>query len=327
MQGRNGFICVLLQECLDEICHQIKSENENASRKYSGVSALHLAVILDDPELVRLLVRAGANVNLQTATGETALLEASMDGNLEILNILLQNGADASIPNGSGVTCLMVASEADNVDVIKALTETGSDSVLNATDAAGRNALFYSIRNGRLDTLLYLLDCGVEIRADHQGINIAMEAGRQGMLTILRYIIQHMRQFPGTKIGLQDEDASGQNVLVHSLESSNVECLGYLIQAGVRPARSEDGKTLLMAAAIRNNIPAVILLTKHSERLKLDLAETDSNGRNCLFYCVTGGSLEMLELLHSIGVPTRSSSSGMTVLMHAVAEGRRNVVR
>jgi uncharacterized protein len=59
-----------------------------------GENALHVAVLWDDIEAVRLLLAAGINVNQPGDLGHTPLHEACTRGNLEVVKLLLAGGAD-----------------------------------------------------------------------------------------------------------------------------------------------------------------------------------------------------------------------------------------
>lgn len=54
---------------------------------------------------------SGADVNMQTCDGVTALHEASKDGHKEIVAVLLNKNADANKPTYSGLLPLHVAAQ------------------------------------------------------------------------------------------------------------------------------------------------------------------------------------------------------------------------
>ena len=62
-------------------------------------------------EMVRFLVANGADVNIQTNNGETALIQAARVGALEMVHFLVANGADINAQTNSGETALMEATE------------------------------------------------------------------------------------------------------------------------------------------------------------------------------------------------------------------------
>ena len=73
-------------------------------------------------EIVRALLAAGANVNLQDNIGKTALYYASSEGHIDIVRLLLEYGADVN-PQDSGFdyTALMIASYEGHIEVVRLL--------------------------------------------------------------------------------------------------------------------------------------------------------------------------------------------------------------
>ena len=89
--------------------------------RYGGISVIP-ASERGHVDYVRRVVRTGIDVNHVNDLGWTALLEAVIlgDGSAayqEIVRILLRGGADPAIPDGNGVTALEHA-EADGKDAV-----------------------------------------------------------------------------------------------------------------------------------------------------------------------------------------------------------------
>lgn len=81
----------------------------NASDKY-GQSALILAAQqCHGPDIVRMLLKAGANVNMRITTGDTPLTVAAFDGNEEAVKALVMAGADLNVKNSQGQTAVEIA--------------------------------------------------------------------------------------------------------------------------------------------------------------------------------------------------------------------------
>ncbi|XP_072409775.1 B-cell lymphoma 3 protein [Chiloscyllium punctatum] len=85
----------------------------------SGKTPLVHAVENNCIDMVRLLLQHGANVNLQTYSGNTALHCSSGRGFLEVVKVLLKNGADSSIKNCHNDTSLMVAKNKKVIDILR----------------------------------------------------------------------------------------------------------------------------------------------------------------------------------------------------------------
>ncbi|XP_041032627.1 B-cell lymphoma 3 protein homolog [Carcharodon carcharias] len=85
----------------------------------SGRTPLVHAVESNCMDMVNLLLEHGANVNLQTYSGNTALHSSSGRGLMEIVKVLLKNGADSSIKNCHNDTSLMVAKNRKVIDILR----------------------------------------------------------------------------------------------------------------------------------------------------------------------------------------------------------------
>lgn len=118
--------------------------------------------------LVTSLVKHGAKINSQTTLGDTPVFEACFEGHLPVMKYLVASGGDLTLHNNRKTTCLMIASYADNADVIKFLVREAEVDV-NARDLDGRNAMFYTVAGGRLDTLIYLFDHGCRVSGAGRG--------------------------------------------------------------------------------------------------------------------------------------------------------------
>ena len=89
-----------------------------------GFTPLHRASALPNSEVVVVtLLKAGADVHLTDAFGDTALHWASFCGHPASVTVLLEHGADASIKNHDGKTPLDAAMEEEQTAVVKILQE------------------------------------------------------------------------------------------------------------------------------------------------------------------------------------------------------------
>jgi ankyrin repeat protein len=84
---------------------------------------------LDCPNIVRLLLEHGADVNVRQYIGLTPLHRASMDGALEVARVLLEHGANVQAEDNSGRTPFQVVSSRKNRDeMTKLLLKCGAES-------------------------------------------------------------------------------------------------------------------------------------------------------------------------------------------------------
>lgn len=95
------------------------------------ISALWHAVYRANPDMVRILLEAGANVNTQTVSGNTPLHqilersasgEVSRDKRISIIKLLLAYGADITLANQGMQTPLAIARRLNDQEIMNLFT-------------------------------------------------------------------------------------------------------------------------------------------------------------------------------------------------------------
>lgn len=102
-------------------------------------SGLHECVRMERPEMVKVLVDAGAYIDIKDADGETPLFIAARSGNVCLVRTLLVKGANPNSEAENGWSCLMMAARGGEYETTKMLLEGGA-SVERGTDKFGRTA-------------------------------------------------------------------------------------------------------------------------------------------------------------------------------------------
>lgn len=124
----------------------------------SGSTALIYSV--RNPKIVKILLEGNASVNTTNKSGMTALLYSAHDGNLEVVNLLLQAGADVNIADVQGMTPLALAVHFGPLSVVKRLVEAGAD--VNAKDKEGNTALKLAQKTGNEEIIQLLKSAGAK---------------------------------------------------------------------------------------------------------------------------------------------------------------------
>jgi len=91
------------------------------------------------PEVVKLLIAAGADVNAATDDFGPPLTHSAELGEAESVRTLLQAGADISMRDHDGRTATMLAAFVGSPEAVQVLLEAGAD--VNARDPEGQTAL------------------------------------------------------------------------------------------------------------------------------------------------------------------------------------------
>ena len=79
------------------------------AKRLGGESPLMLAAHNGNPELVAMLIEAGADVNAKEVKGQDAIMWAAAAGNAEAVECLIEGGADIQHKTKQGFNALMFA--------------------------------------------------------------------------------------------------------------------------------------------------------------------------------------------------------------------------
>src|SRR6516162_1688409 len=103
----------------------LKNGADVNTARSDGMTALHYAAIKNDADLARMLLFAGANPRATTRLGGyTPLLLASRTGNTAVMAVLVDAESDAETVNATtlnGTTALMLAAASGKAEAVKLL--------------------------------------------------------------------------------------------------------------------------------------------------------------------------------------------------------------
>ena len=90
-------------------------------------SPLVIAIVKDDPKMVRVQLEAGADPNECDDDGFTPLMAAAIFSRKEIIRFLLDHGANVNAKTKDGHTALVYASFFSDSECVKMLVDAGAD--------------------------------------------------------------------------------------------------------------------------------------------------------------------------------------------------------
>ncbi len=126
----------------------------------NSVSLLNLAIRLGHKNIAAKLIDKGADINtISGDRGNTPLMDAAAEADIEILKKLIDAGAELNLKSKSGQTALVLAvgRQAENAAI--ALISAGAD--INIKDDLGMSAKKYA-ELFKLDNVLELINKGIE---------------------------------------------------------------------------------------------------------------------------------------------------------------------
>lgn len=259
---------------------------ENFSYLPNNTVGLHLAASERNKkglEKMRLLVKAGANIDVKNGDGNTPLLNACRYDVIDNARFLLENGANQNTKNSDGTTPLFFACNNENLDLIKLLVEHGAKVKIHTVD--DKDILFYLMSRVNLkdsktkinvhdalyeyahqdntELMKTLIDAGVDVNSEYKGESIIQGACLGGSLNAVKLLLKN-----GADINKKDDN--GETCLPSAIYSSNKELVSFLIKNGIDiNHQNKEGMCALHSASIQDKYDIVELLLKNGADVTL----------------------------------------------------------
>lgn len=140
--------------------------DEACNVEVNGYTTLRIAIVMNHLNIVKILVKAGADVNKRSHTGGVPLHTATfaLKCDDEIVKFLIAEGANVNASAGNGSTVLMNACIIGRRETVKILVQAGAD-VNTAHPENGQTALHCAAYRGHSECAKILLDNGANLYA------------------------------------------------------------------------------------------------------------------------------------------------------------------
>jgi ankyrin repeat protein len=213
-------------------------------------------------DVVRLLVEAGADVNLMSNNRGTALLLAAINAHQDVFNYLLSRSS-LELRKWSVITALKTAATNGDIRIIQLLCQFACD--LEAKDEYGRTALMTAAEWHQVEVVEALIETELNINAkDFQSTTALMLASQYRTREESRAQEASRYQAAVVQILLENGadpyliDDQGRNALILAAAFGSSEVVELLIQAGTNSSiRDNNGKVALEYAQSREAITKV----------------------------------------------------------------------
>jgi len=314
-----------------------------------------------DRELVQMLLDAGGDVNVAPSdwAPDTLLTSAAGSGDADLVRILLKLKAEVNMMTKSSITALQKAASANKVEIVRILLDAGANidapfgnqyktaRVAAAEDRRYRHLVSpiqFAAYNNNTEMVQMLLDSD----ADADGYTIAKEDNypdesdeendlwdKDCLQTPLQLAVSHHNSILARLLLLSGADPNSQQYgdtpLQIAAREDNVKLVRLLLRNGAHvdvAARKHGGRTALRSAAYAGNSDLVRLLL--DEGADLNATPAPKYGRTAIQAAAEGGHIEILRTLRDLGADVNAKASpigGRTCLQAASENGDVEMIR
>lgn len=306
----------------------------NSRETANGQTALMFAAWENRPEAIRALVNRGAHTGLMSFI--VSMVEPRLD---EYGNPIPRR---RRVPGGNsimgGMTALLYAARDGNLESVRALVESGAD-VDQASGGDGTAPMVIAIANGHYAVAWYLLAEGADPNAANidrltpvyatvnmryapvsWAPNPRTDQEAVDSLELLQRLldrgahpdtpVQRKLWFSPTSHDRSWVDPAGATPFWRAAQSSDIDAMRLLVDAGADPTRATTGGTtpLMVAAGIgwvgnfTQNAPGAFMdAVRYSVELGADVNAVDARGFTALHGAAGRGDLEMVRYLVDLG--------------------------
>uniref|UniRef100_A0A665V2Q1 Uncharacterized protein n=1 Tax=Echeneis naucrates TaxID=173247 RepID=A0A665V2Q1_ECHNA len=238
----------------DNVVQLINKGAKVAVTKY-GRSPLHLAAYKGHIEVVRILLKAGCDLDIQDDGEQTALHRAAVVGNSDVISALIQEGCALDRQDKDGNTALHEVSWHGFSQSVKLLVKAGAN--VHAKNKAGNTALHLSCQNGHTQSSKVLLLGGSRPDSkNHAGDTCLHVAARYNHITVIRILL-------GAFCSVSEKNLVGDTPLHVAAALNHKKTVRLLLEAGGDSRICNNaGETALDQAREHNNPDVALLLTK-----------------------------------------------------------------
>ncbi|MGA0587156.1 ankyrin repeat domain-containing protein [Dyella sp. KRB-257] len=220
-----------------------------------GNTALHGAVLSDEPVVAAMLLDAGADLNAINRDGLTPLAVACRAANWPLAKFLLERGAKTQLAGAEPALVAAASLADDDPEGVRLLLK--HRAAINAVDTRQRSALMTAAAEGHEEIARALRAAGADVNlVDRHGSTALMEAARAGAVAIVQLLAQ-----AGPDAAVRDQHGRDALTLACQSPHARAETVRALLGLGVDPkAPGGDGRSALDHAAAAGRWDLVALL-------------------------------------------------------------------
>lgn len=253
----NGFPVIFMAvRSTPLILNMLLEKGADPNATHGGWTPLDFACAEGNPEIVKILVDAGAKLN----TDNPVAIQAVYRNNINLLKYLQELGADLHKADVQSWTLLHYAAQCGYVDICEYLIEQGLQVDVKEDD--GWTSLHLAAYNDKIETAKLLLQKSADINAlDLNERSVLYKAISRNYLEMITWLLE------------QNADPNcGKSTLHKAISKDNAEVTSMLLKNKINVKRVDNkGRSPIQMAQERENYEIIALLMPQADLVTKDL--------------------------------------------------------
>ena len=224
--------------------------NPNLADKRGETAIFHLSGI-EGPgieEVAQTLIEGGASLSVRDADGATPLFVFMDNCQADLVRLVQRAGSDLDLANPNDVAALKEFARCGRAEIVEMILDYRD---LPDREAILLNAFFAAIDSDDIEALTALLEAGVSLQSttsatdgfdDLDHVNGLLFAVLESQLPMVKFFLDQ-------DVSAESSDSLGRTALIIAAAHQEFEIAAELLAAGASPnAQAKDGSTALMRA-------------------------------------------------------------------------------
>ncbi|KAH0949131.1 hypothetical protein HN011_011253 [Eciton burchellii] len=296
----------------DTVRKVLKETVDVDSRNNYGRAPIHWAASRGNTEIIEMLIQAKCEIEARDKYGMRPLHMAAQHGHQDAVKMLINAGANVSAVNKKQYTLLMCGARGSNVSVVEYLTEAVESLNGEATDCTGATALHHAAIAGHPAVITALANIPQIVldATDKKGQTSMHYACAEEHLEAVEVLI-------GLGANVDARDNDGNTPLHVATRTRHTGIAQLLLRAGASTELTDaEGFTPLHVAASQGCKGILNSMIQHGA----DLNKQCKNGNTCLHLACQNNEVDTVEILINKGVDLNCLNLRLQSPIHIAAE-------